>query len=69
MTGPSLRAALADLNLGAYQFAAIVRCQPATVYKWLKPGATVPGYVETIVELLREARDLRAAPTFEQAAQ
>jgi len=54
MTGPELRAALHHLDLGAYQFAAIVRCEPATVYKWLKPGASVPGYVLTIVELLRE---------------
>jgi hypothetical protein len=54
MTGPELRAALADLKLGAYAFAAIVPCEPATVYKWLKPDATVPPYIVTILALLRE---------------
>jgi predicted transcriptional regulator len=63
MTGPDLRAALAELGLTGYAFAVECRVNPSTVYKWLhlKPGAYVPGYVETIVELLRENRRLRRA--------
>ena len=58
MTGPELRAAIADLDLSPYEFARFARADPSTIYKWVKPGASVPGYVETIVELLRQIRDL-----------
>ncbi len=64
MTGSDLRAFLADLGLGAYDFAALIGVGHSTVYKWLKPDAVVPGYVETVVTLLlllRVSRDLRAA--------
>lgn len=54
MTGDQLRAAIAELGLTRYAFAVRCRAAPSTVYKWTKPGAAVPGYVETIVELLRE---------------
>jgi len=63
MTAAELRAALDDLGLSGYAFAVECRCNPSTVYKWLhlKPGSYVPGYVETIVELLQQVRDLRRA--------
>jgi len=63
MTAAELRAALAEFGMSGYAFAVEVRCNPSTVYKWLhlKPGAYVPGYAETIVELLRENRRLRSA--------
>jgi len=63
MTAAELRAALDDLGLSGYAFAVECRCNPSTVYKWLhlKPGAYVPGYVVTIIELLQQVRDLRRA--------
>ena len=63
MTAAELHAALRELGLSGYAFAVECRVNPSTVYKWLKlkPGAYVPGYVETIVELLRENRRLRRA--------
>jgi predicted transcriptional regulator len=58
MTGRELRIAIADLDLSPYEFARFARADPSTVYKWVRPDATVPGYVVTIVELLRQIRDL-----------
>lgn len=59
MTGPQLRAALADLGISRYQFAIVSRVDPSTVYKWTNPGGEVPGYAVAIFELLQEIKGLR----------
>lgn len=57
MTGPELAAAIPELGFRSpYTFAKRCRVDASTVYKWMKPDATVPGYAETIVELLRERK-------------
>jgi DNA-binding transcriptional regulator YiaG len=58
MTGLELRAALADLGLSQRSFSFKVDVEQSTVSKWCKPDAYVPGYVETIIKLLRQIRDL-----------
>jgi predicted transcriptional regulator len=54
MTGPELRVELDRLGITPMQFAGIMRADPSTVYKWLNDRRPVPGYVITVLELLRE---------------
>jgi predicted transcriptional regulator len=54
-----LRSALRDLRITPYRLAKTAGVDTSTVYKWLKPGATVPGYVITIIRMMRELEELR----------
>jgi hypothetical protein len=56
MTGHELRAELERLCIAPLQFAAIMRADPSTIYKWLNERRPVPGYVLTVLELLRASR-------------
>lgn len=54
MTGPELRAALAELNFTQARFADVTGLHMQTVSKYCRGAMEVPRYVETIVELLRD---------------
>jgi len=54
MSAAELRAEMDRLGITPLQFAGIMRADPSTVYKWLNDRRPVPGYVVTVLELLRE---------------
>jgi len=54
MTGPELRAALAELNMTQNALAKMTGVHFQTMSKYCRGALEIPHYVETIVELLRE---------------
>jgi DNA-binding transcriptional regulator YiaG len=59
MTGPALRAALAELGLTRAEFATIIGCDLRTLDRWRSGELSVPKYAARIIDLERENRALR----------
>lgn len=60
MTPEEFRAALKDLGVKQVFFVAGADLSPTTVSRWAKGLQPIPGWVEWVIQLLRENRTNRA---------